>query len=86
MDKNTIYVPAERAKNGIEGWLLFNDDAKLHLRQWIADNKLKGADRLFKISGRAVEYSIKRYAQAAGIDKVVTPHSLRHFFGTEVYK
>jgi hypothetical protein len=33
MDKNTIYAPAERAKNGIEGWLLFNDDAKPHLRQ-----------------------------------------------------
>lgn len=85
-ESRTIYVPPERSKNGEPGELLFNDNMETPLKQWVRDNKLKPNDRIFSITGRGFEYAIKRYVKAAGITKVVTPQSLRSFFGTAVYK
>jgi len=32
-----------------------------------------------KLSGRYIQFMVKRYAKKAGIDKDVTPHTLRHY-------
>lgn len=38
------------------------------------------------ISGRYVQQMVKRYADKAGIEKDVHPHTLRHTFATDLYR
>lgn len=39
-----------------------------------------------KLSNRYVQNMVKRYAQKAGITKNISPHTLRHTYGTLYYK
>jgi len=39
-----------------------------------------------KIHSRYIQQMIKRYALSAGINKAITPHTLRHIFATEYYR
>jgi len=39
-----------------------------------------------KLSSRYLQQMVKRYAQKAGINKRVSPHTLRHTYGTQYYR
>jgi len=39
-----------------------------------------------KLSDRYIQQMVKRYANKAGIDKLISPHTLRHTYATQYYK
>ena len=69
----------------------FNVDVTIALRRWLWQRKeypnattspaLFLSDRGLRLSARAVEDLVGKYAKLAGIDKHVTPHVLRHYLG-----
>jgi integrase/recombinase XerD len=78
-ERGTIKVFGKGAK---ERAVLIPDALGQQLREYCEG--LKDDDRLFELSVRTVERSIKALAKRAGIDKKVTPHKLRHSFATHM--
>ncbi|SEU09306.1 Site-specific recombinase XerD [Lacrimispora sphenoides] len=83
-------------KGGKEETVYFSDDAREVLESYIEERKqaeaIKGHENaLFlslqnkRISTRSVEDLIPKYARLAGIQKKVTPHTLRRSYGTALY-
>jgi integrase/recombinase XerC len=60
------------------------------LRQYLSSRGRTDSRAVFqnkrggRLTGRSVERLIKSYAQKAGLDKTVTPHTLRHTFATHL--
>lgn len=77
--RGTIKVFGKGAK---ERAVLIPDTLSQELKEYCEG--LKDDDRLFDLSVRTVERSIKTIAKRAGIDKKVTPHKLRHSFATHM--
>ena len=59
-------------------------EARPHLSGPAAGDALFPGGRGGAISRQAFWYAIKRYATVAGIDKPVSPHTLRHAFATHL--
>lgn len=83
-------------KGGKEETVYFSDDTREVLVSYIEERKqaesIKGHENaLFlslqnrRISTRSVEDLIPKYARLAGIQKKVTPHTLRRSYGTALY-
>ncbi|WP_303872011.1 tyrosine-type recombinase/integrase [Acetobacterium wieringae] len=83
-------------KGGKEETVYFSDDTREVLESYIEERKqvesIKGHDNaLFlslqnkRISTRSVEDLTPKYARLAGIQKKVTPHTLRRSYGTALY-
>lgn len=83
-------------KGGSRVILYFNDEVKGYLYDYYkirtADKSLADEPALFlslqkrRITTRAVENIVKKYAQIATPLKHITPHKLRSTFGTELYR
>jgi integrase/recombinase XerC len=87
---------AVRRKGGKVLPVYFNVDVTIALRRWLwqrkeypnaaAEPALFLSDRGRRLSPRAVEELVAKYAQHAGTDKHVTPHVLRHSTATALIR
>jgi integrase/recombinase XerC len=87
---------AVRRKGGKVQPVYFNVDVTIALRRWLWQRKeypnaacnpaLFLSDRGRRLSPRAVEDLVAKYAKVAGIEKHVTPHVLRHSTATALIR
>lgn len=83
-------------KGGNQVILYFSDEVKIALFDWIQERsqntKLANEEALFvslqnkRISTRAVEKMVKKYASLVTPLKKITPHKLRSTYGTRLYQ
>lgn len=84
-------------KGGNESFVFFSDEAEAVLKDYIKERieiipKEKSEDALFlssqrsRITARAVENLVKKYAQITTPLKHITPHKLRSTYGTALYQ
>jgi len=88
MDNGEILVHGKGNKERI---VLIGSKAIASLKSYLGSMKNNNKDRyLFlgrtgtRLTGRSIERMVKKYAKKAGIDKRVTPHTLRHSFATHL--
>ena len=81
--KSRIVFLSEGATKALEEYLKtrYDKNPALFIGKSQADNE-KNA----RLTARSVQRSIKKYALIAGISKKVTPHVLRHTFGTDLLR
>ncbi|HEY4475159.1 MAG TPA: tyrosine-type recombinase/integrase [Candidatus Paceibacterota bacterium] len=78
--KLRVVFLSEKARTAIKNYLDKRSDADEALFASITKNgKIIG-----RITARAVQRLVDFYARSAGIAKRITPHSLRHFFATDL--
>lgn len=96
VDFNTNGIRIIR-KGGKETIVYFGDEVEKALRQYIEERKTKiparqSGDALFlslqnkRITVRAVEKLVKKYAEKVTTLKKITPHKLRSTYGTTLYQ
>lgn len=83
-------------KGGNQTMLYFSNEVADALKKWLKKRETLGIDKdeqaMFvslqnkRISVRAVENLVKKYAQIASPLKKISPHKLRSTFGTNLYK
>ena len=61
---------------------IISKDLSDELEEYIVSNKMLDDWEIFDITIRDTQRLIKKWAAKAGINKRVTPHTLRHTFGT----
>ena len=81
-DKLRIVFLTAESKKAIKNYLEKRQDAEEAL--FISYTKSTNPKPIGRVTPRTVERLIKHYATAAGIPKKVTPHMLRHQFGTDL--
>jgi len=78
-------------KGGVDRDLVIPEGIEETLRQWNG-RKPKGTKYFFttlkgkKLSTRYLCEMVKRYGRKANIDKIISPHTLRHTYATEYYR
>jgi site-specific recombinase XerD len=84
-------------KGGAEQHVYFNENTASALSDYINGERLRyipesGEKALFlssqrkRMTVRAVEYMVKKYAKIAAPDKKISPHKARSSFATELYQ
>ncbi len=76
-------------KGNKERHIPLNSEAKTILDIWLKNRGACKSDAIFTANGhkmttRNVQYMIKNLAKKAGLEKPITPHKLRHTFGTNL--
>ncbi len=92
IDFSERVIRVESGKGGKGRIVIFEDRTAQALKGWLAVRTSPDHDVVFTnqkggpISIRSVERIVERYKRAAGIQKVVTPHVLRHTFATTLLR
>ena len=84
-------------KGGNEAFVFFSDEAEAYLKDYLKErtkvvtkegheNALFLSSQNRRISVRAMENLVKKYAQITTPLKHITPHKLRSTYGTELYQ
>lgn len=81
-DKLRVVFLTAESKKAIKNYLEKRIDAEEAL--FVSYTKATSPQPIGRMTTRTVERLIKYYATAAGIPKKVTPHMLRHQFGTDL--
>jgi integrase/recombinase XerD len=92
VDLDRCQIRINRGKGGKDRVVPFPDPFKETLALHMARLREQGAAHLFessrkkRYSERGVRRMLERYAQAAGLERTVSPHQLRHFLLTWLKK
>jgi integrase/recombinase XerD len=92
VDFKRCQIRIESGKGGKDRMVPFPESFKEILAMHVKDMKVSGATHLFESSwkklytDRGIRKILERYATAAGLDKTVSPHKLRHFLFTWLKK
>jgi len=79
-----------RSGKGRKDRLVYCDDGTIQIIEKYLKKRKNDAHVLFvnrsgqRISSRTIQFIVKKYTEGAGIQKKVTPHTLRHSFATHL--
>ncbi len=79
-EKLRVIFISDQAKRVLEDYLTERSDAD----EALFVSLTKGGKVIGRITPRAIERLVLRYAQVAGVTARVTPHSFRHLFATDL--
>lgn len=86
VDRDIPYIPEDTA-GILKEWKKRKPQSEYFFSTVRENNKGKFASsRGSKLAVRTVQSMIKSYARRAGIDKNISPHTLRHTFATNYYR
>lgn len=81
---------SERAKTALRDYLALRKDvfSPLFIRhdRAFTAKKVLGDDSFLCLTPRSIQRIVQGYARMAGIDKTITPHTLRHTYATDLLK
>ncbi len=88
VDLDHSLVRVRRGKGDKDRMVVVDDSTIASLRAWNAQARTEGipGPTLFGVVPRTVERMVKDHARRAGIDKKVTPHTLRHTLATTLLR
>lgn len=81
-DKLRVVFLSNQTKYWVKQYLEERKD--LSPSMFVRHDKAKGREEPKNLTPRSVQRLIKKYSKMAGITKIVTPHTLRHSFATDL--
>lgn len=97
LDRDKINLKTDelsvKGKGGKVRVVFVSSDAKKSLETYLTMRKdthealfINYSQKLSRLTARSIQRTIKKYAENAGISKRITPHVLRHTFGTDLLR
>jgi integrase/recombinase XerD len=86
-ERGVMMTKVLKRRKKVEKEAILDDELMYLMKRYIANNKLKLEDYLFrKVGYRQIQNKIESYAKKAGISHKVSFHNFRHYFVTELFR
>jgi integrase/recombinase XerD len=86
-ERGVMMTKVLKRRKKVEKEAILDDELMYLMKRYIANNKLKLEDYLFrKVGYRQIQNKIESYAKKAGIQHKVSFHNFRHYFVTELFR